>query len=316
MAMAQQIQYTEFGEPEVMHLVDVPDPTAGPGEVVVAVRAAGVNPLDSKLRSGSRPSGEITTPRVPGGDAAGEIVEVGAGVEGWRVGDRVVVQNAKGAYATHTVATPEQLHALPDGVTFEQGAAMGIPASTAYQGLVELELRAGETLLIHAGSGAVGQAAIQLAVLQGATVVATGSEANHPRMRELGATPVTYGPGLLERVREAAPDGVDVVYDCVGTEESMAVSAQLVADPHRIGTIVWSDAAAALGVQGWMGGKPEPLSERSIALRHEAYDVVLGRMASGSFDVEIARTMTLADAAEAQRLNVANAVRGKILLVP
>ncbi|QCR20576.1 hypothetical protein C1N71_00870 [Agrococcus sp. SGAir0287] len=314
--MAQQIQYTEFGEPEVMHLVDVPDPTAGPGEVVVAVRAAGVNPLDSKLRSGSRPSGEITTPRVPGGDAAGEIVEVGAGVEGWRVGDRVVVQNAKGAYATHTVATPEQLHALPDGVTFEQGAAMGIPASTAYQGLVELELRAGETLLIHAGSGAVGQAAIQLAVLQGATVVATGSEANHPRMRELGATPVTYGPGLLERVREAAPDGVDVVYDCVGTEESMAVSAQLVADPHRIGTIVWSDAAAALGVQGWMGGKPEPLSERSIALRHEAYDVVLGRMASGSFDVEIARTMTLADAAEAQRLNVANAVRGKILLVP
>lgn len=314
--MAQQIQYTEFGEPEVLHLADVPDPTAGDGEVVVAVRAAGVNPLDSKLRSGARASGEITTPRVPGGDAAGEIVEVGAGVEGWSVGDRVVVQHARGAYATHTVATPEQLHALPDAVTFELGAAMGIPASTAYQGLVELELRAGETLLIHAGSGAVGQAAIQLGVLQGATVIATGSEANHDRIRELGATPVAYGPGLLDRVREAAPGGVDVIYDCVGTEESMAVSAQLVADPQRIGTIVWSDAAAALGVQGWMGGKPEPLSQRTIALRHEAYEVVLGRMASGSFDVEVARVLPLAEAAEAQRLNVANAVRGKILLVP
>ncbi|MFC7431595.1 MULTISPECIES: NADP-dependent oxidoreductase [unclassified Agrococcus] len=314
--MAQQIQYTEFGEPEVMHLVEVPQPDADAGRIVVAVRAAGVNPLDSKLRSGARPSGEITTPRVPGGDAAGEVVEVGEGVEGWTVGDRVVVQGAAGAYATHTVATPQQLHRLPEGVSFEQGAAMGIPASTAYQGLVELELRAGETLLIHAGSGAVGQAAIQLAVLQGATVVATASEANHDRVRELGATPVAYGPGLLDRVREVAPGGVDVVYDCVGSEESMAVSAQLVADPHRIGTIVWSEAAAALGVQGWLGGKPEPLSERTIALRHEAYDVVLGRMAQGSFDVEIAQVMPLADAVEAQRLNVANAVRGKIVLVP
>lgn len=314
--MAQQIQYTEFGEPEVMHLADVPQPEADAGEVVVAVRAAGVNPLDSKLRSGARPSGEITTPRVPGGDAAGEVVEVGEGVEGWTVGDRVVVQNAAGAYATHTVATPQQLHRLPEGVSFEQGAAMGIPASTAYQGLVELELRAGETLLIHAGSGAVGQAAIQLAVLQGATVIATASEANHDRVRALGATPVTYGAGLLDRVREAAPGGVDVVYDCVGSEESMAVSAQLVADPRRIGTIVWSEAAAALGVQGWLGGKPEPLSERTLALRHEAYDVVLGRMASGSFDVEIARVLPLADAVEAQRLNVANAVRGKIVLLP
>jgi NADPH:quinone reductase-like Zn-dependent oxidoreductase len=314
--MAQQIQHTEFGDPEVLHLVDVPQPDADTGQVVVHVHAAGVNPLDSKLRSGARPSGEITTPRVPGGDAAGEVVEVGAGVEGWTVGDRVVVQHANGAYATHTVATPEQLHRLPDAVTFEQGAAIGIPASTAYQGLVELELRAGETLLIHAGSGAVGQAAIQLAVLQGATVIATASAANHDRVRQLGATPVTYGPGLLERVREAAPGGVDVVYDCVGSEESMAVSAQLVADPHRIGTIVWSDAAAALGVQGWMGGKPEPLSERTKQLRHEAYEVVLGRIAAGSFDVEIAKVLPLSEAAEAQRLNVANAVRGKILLAP
>jgi NADPH:quinone reductase-like Zn-dependent oxidoreductase len=313
--MAQQIQHTEFGGPEVLHLVDVPQPDADTGQVVVRVHAAGVNPLDSKLRSGARPSGEITTPRVPGGDAAGEIVEVGAGVEGWRVGD-VVVQQANGAYATHTVATPQQLHRLPEGVTFEQGAAMGIPASTAYQGLVELELRAGETLLVHAGSGAVGQAAIQLAVQQGATVVATASEANHERVRELGATPVTYGPGLVDRVRDAAPAGVDVAYDCVGTEESMAASAQLVADPHRIGTIVWSDAAAALGVQGWLGGKPEPLSERTRQLRTEAYDVVLGRIAAGTFDVEIARVLPLAEAAEAQRLNVANAVRGKILLAP
>lgn len=314
--MAQQVQYTQFGEPEVLELVDIEQPHAGVGEVVVEVRAAGVNPLDSKLRSGARPSGEITAPRVPGFDAAGVIAEVGDGVADWQVGDPVVVASAKGAYTTHLVADAGSLTRIPNGVTFEQAAAIGIPAATAFQCLRSLELRAGETLLVHAGSGAVGQAAIQLARVQGASVVATGSADNHARIDALGAIPVAYGAGLLDRVRDAAPGGIDVVFDCVGNEESVATSAAVVADPRRIGTIVWSDAAAALGIQGWLGGKKEPLTEDEQRMRFEAYPVVLDLIAAGRFDVEIGARYPLAEAAAAQRANVEGSVRGKVLLIP
>ena len=119
--------------------------------------------------------------------------------------------------------------ALPDAVTAAEGAGIGIPAGTAYQALRSLGLTEGDVLLVHGGSGSVGQAAVQFAVAWGATVIATASPARHDQLRELGATPVAYGDGLLERVREAAPDGVTVVLDCAGTDEAIDVSLELVA---------------------------------------------------------------------------------------
>mgnify|MGYP001135062293 FL=1 len=314
--MATVVQYEQLGGPEVLEVVEVPDPAAPAGGVVVRVHAAGVNPIDGKLRSGGRPSGPFTGPRVPGGDAAGTIVEVGDGVDGWAVGDEVVVRGAKGAYATHLVADAAQLVRKPAEVSWEQAASIGIPVSTAYQALVSLGVAEGETLLIHGGSGAVGRAAVQLARRTGATVVATASPANHQRLRELGATPVAYGAGLLERLRAAAPQGYDLILDAVGTDEALETSFALVDDRSGIGTVVVGGRAAELGIQAWAGGNPVPLTAEQSALRDDAYGLVLDLIARGEFEVDIARTFPLAEAAEAARLVESGHPGGKVVLRP
>jgi NADPH:quinone reductase-like Zn-dependent oxidoreductase len=314
--MATVVQYDRLGGPEVLEIAEVPNPVAPAGGVVVRVRAAGVNPIDGKLRSGARPSGPFTGPRVPGGDAAGTIAEVGDGVTAWRVGDDVVVRGARGAYATHLVADAAQLVRVPAGVTAEQAASIGIPVSTAHQALVSLGVADGETLLIHGGSGAVGRAAVQLARRTGATVVATASPAQHGRLRELGAIPVAYGEGLLARLREAAPHGYDRILDAVGTDEALEASLALVDDRSRIGTIVAGGRAADLGILAWGGGNPVPLTAEQIALRDEAYGLVLDLIARGEFAVDIARTFPLTEAAEAARLVEGGHAGGKVLLLP
>jgi len=314
--MAQVVQYTEFGGPEVLELVEAAEPRASVGEVVVAVKAAGVNPIDWKIRRAIRPTGPITTPRRPGSDAAGVIVEVGDGVTGWSVGDAVIVLGAAGAYASHLTATPAQLTRKPDGLGWAEAAALGVPAGTAYQALRSLGLGSADTLLIHGGSGSVGQAAIQFARLDGATVIATASAPNLARLAELGAVPVLYGPGLVERIRAVAPGGVDVVLDAAGTDEALEASFALVADRTRIGTIVVGWKAAELGIQAWSGGSPVPLTAEQVELRAEGLRLATELAAAGRFDVEIAAAFPLAEAAAAQDLSEHGHPRGKIVLLP
>lgn len=314
--MATVVQYERLGGPEVLEVVEVPDPVAPAGGVVVRVHAAGVNPIDSKLRSGTRPSGPFTGPRVPGGDAAGTIVQVGDGVEDWRAGDEVVVRGARGAYATQLVADAAQLVRKPAEVSWEEAASIGIPVSTAHQALVSLGVSDGETVLIHGGSGAVGRAAVQLARRSGATVVATASPTQHERLRELGAIPVAYGEGLLERLREIAPQGYDRILDAVGTDETLETSFALVDDRSRIGTIVVGARAEELGIQAWAGGNPVPLTAEQNALRDDAYALVLDLLSRGRFEVDIARTYPLAEAAEAARLVESGHPGGKVVLLP
>ncbi|MBC9225730.1 zinc-binding dehydrogenase [Aeromicrobium sp. 636] len=313
--MARYVTYSRTGGPEVLELHEGPDPTPGDGKVVVEIRAAGVNPIDLKLRAGIRPSPPFTEPRRVGFDGGGVIVAVGAGVDGVGVGDEVVIQNTQGTYATHVVADPGHLTAKPEGVDFETAAALGVPVSTAYQALRSLEVENGDRLLLHGGSGSVGQAVVQLAVARGAHVVATAGERNHDRLRELGATPVTYGEGLLERLREASPEGYTVSLDCAGTQEALETSLELV-DRARIGTIVQGAQYHELGLQAWSGGSPEPLTPQQQAWREEAVPAVLPLIASGAFQVEIGRVLPLDQAVEAHRLSEAGDVRGKIVLVP
>lgn len=314
--MAFAIEYEEFGGPEVLRYREVPAVSAGPGEVVVAPRAIGVNPIDAKVRRAHRPSGPITSPRRPGADAAGVITAIGEGVTGWSVGDEVIVAWSQGTYASEVAVPVRVLTPKPSAVSFEQGAALGIPVGTAHQALVSLGVTAGETVLIHAGAGAVGQAAVQLARRLGATVVATASEANHERLRELGALPVAYGEGLAYRVAALAPDGVDAALDLVGTDEAIAVSKRFVRDHGRIGTAVLGPQAAELGIRAWSGGSPVPLTSEQLGLRADAVPLAALLIAEGRFEVELAQTLPLAEASEAHRLIETNHVRGKLILVP
>src|SRR5690606_40411202 len=247
--MARAIVHTEIGSPDVLRLVEVPDPVAGPGEVVVRIEAVGVNPVDVKQRAGIRPLPPITEPRRVGFDGAGTITAIGDGVTGFAVGERVAIGDTRGTYASALTVPVQNITRLLDGVTSAEGAALPIPVGTAYQSLRSLGVRKGDTLLVHAGSGAVGQAAIQFAVLWGGTVVATGSPARHDQLRALGASPVAYGDGLRERLREAAPQGIDVVLDGAGTDEAIEASLELIADRGRIATIVRGPDAERFGIQ-------------------------------------------------------------------
>ncbi|MBN9191907.1 NADP-dependent oxidoreductase [Microbacterium sp.] len=313
--MTQVIQYTEFGGPEVLTPAEAAASAPGPGEVAVRVEAVGVNPIDAKLRAGLRASDPIVEPRRVGSDAAGTVTAVGADVEGIRPGDAVVVFGAQGAYADELVVPARHVEPRTPRVTAAEGAALGVPAGTAYQALRSLDVRAGDTLLIHGGSGAVGQAAIQFAALWGATVVATASPRRHERLRELGAIPVAYGDGLAQRVREAAPQGVTVILDAAGTDEALDVSLDLLADRSRIATIVRGSDADRLGIRGFAGGSPHPLTSQQLTWRREALPVTLALMAAGRFSVELGPSFPLADAAEAHRA-LAAGVDGKITLVP
>jgi NADPH:quinone reductase-like Zn-dependent oxidoreductase len=314
--MATIVQYSEVGGPEVLEVVEGVVPRVSEGRVLVEVQAIGVNPIDSKLRSGRRPSPPFDGPRGVGSDASGVVLEVGSGVDGWAAGDEVVIQGATGAYASHLLVAPSNLVRKPPVWTWAQAAAVGVPVSTAYQALRSLEVDEGTRLLIHGGTGGVGQAAVQFAVAWGAQVFATASPANHERLAELGAVPLAYGDGLVGRVRDAAPEGIDVVLDAAGTDEALEASFELVSDRSRIGTIVVGARAAELGIRAWAGGNPVPLTDEELRLRAEGVPAAIELATQGRFDVEVSQRFPLARAADAQRLSEEGHTRGKIVLIP
>lgn len=316
--MTQAVQYSAVGGPEVLELREAAEPVAGPGQVVIEVEAAGVNPIDAKLRGGVRPGAAFDRPRGVGFDGAGFIRSVGEGVDGFRVGDPVAFGGATigdgvGAYATETAVAASGVSLLPDGVSFEQGAALGIPAGTAYQGIRSLGVRSGDTLLIHGGSGSVGQAAIQFAVAWGAKVVATTSAGRADRVAQLGATPLEYGEGLVERAREAGE--VTAIFDCYGSDEVLSQSLEILADRQRIATIVSGAKADGLGIRAFSGGSPHPLTDQQEAWRAEALPVALSLIGAGAFDVELGDRYGLARAADAHRALDGGAT-GKLIIEP
>jgi NADPH:quinone reductase-like Zn-dependent oxidoreductase len=313
--MTRAVVYSEFGGPEVLTLVETPTPELRPAHLIVRVEAAGVNPIDAKLRSGRRASAPLTAPRHIGRDGAGVVIAVGDDVQGFRVGDPIAFRETSGTYASEVRVAAQNAIPRPPSVSAAVGAAIGIPVGTAYQVLRSLDVGAGDTLLLHAGSGSVGQAAIQYAVLWGATVIATASERRFDRVRELGATPVAYGPGLLERVREAAPQGITVALDAAGTDEAIQTSLEFVADRNRIGTIVRGRDASDYGMRAFSGGSPLPLTDTELAWRAEALPVTMALLAAGAFSIEQGPSFSLEDVAEAHRA-IERGVDGKIIIVP
>lgn len=313
--MTSAIVYTEFGGPEVLHLTEIAPGAPSPGEVVVRLEAVGVNPIDWKLRTGLRASAPLNGPRRVGSDGAGTVSAVGADVDGFRVGDEVVVFGATGVYANEVVIGVQSVQPRPQNVSAAQGAALGVPVGTAYQAARSLDVGPGDTLLVHGGSGSVGQAIIQFAVGWGATVIATSSERRFDRVRKLGATPVAYGEGLVERVRSLAPQGVSVALDAAGTDEALQSSVELVADRDRIATIVRGKDAPEYGIRAFGGGSPHPLTEQQQAWRAEAIPVTLALLSVDRFSVELGASFPLSDAAAAHQA-VQDGADGKVTLIP
>ncbi|MGW1345780.1 NADP-dependent oxidoreductase [Kribbella sp. NPDC002412] len=302
----QAVVFEEFGGPGVLRTQDVAEPHAGPGEVRVRVRAAGVNPIDFKIRRGwTRGFIDVTFPATPGLEVAGVVDQAGEGAS-FAVGDEVVGWAKTGAYAEYAIVGNVVLK--PAGVSWEQAVGLPVAGETAQRVLDELKVKSGETLLLHGAAGAVGSIAVQLAKAAGVTVIGTASPANHPYLRELGAIPVAYGEGLLDRVREAAPQGVDAVFDAAG-QGGLEESIELRGGTDRIVTIAAMNAGE-LGVAASMAASAKP-EEIAAALSKQ-----LRAAADGNLRVRVAETFPLTDAPKAQELSESGHAQGKVVVLP
>ncbi|MFI9807032.1 NADP-dependent oxidoreductase [Streptomyces sp. NPDC052301] len=302
------ISYSRYGGPEVLEYGEVRDPKVGPDQVLVKVRAAAVNPVDWKCREGHLDTLlDAVFPVIPGWDVSGVVVQPGAAVTEFSVGDEVIgyVREdflSRGTFAEYVAAPVRTLARKPRNLSFEEAAGLPLAGLTAYQVLVKaLEIKRGETVLVHAAAGGVGSLAVQIAVHLGARVIGTASERNHDYVRGLGGEPVTYGEGLAERVRALAPDGVDAVFDTVGGD-TLRTSANLLAPEGRPASIADPE------VVGYGG--------RYCFVRPDAEDLAeLARLVEeGAVSVHVQETFPLERAADAQRVSQEGRTRGKIVV--
>ena len=246
------IRYSEFGGPEVLELVELPDPRPGPGQIRVAVRAVGVNPVDWKMRRGMM-RGDL--PQSTGREVAGVVDELGEGVTHAAPGDRVFGFAADGAGAA-ALALLADYAPIPPSLGFAAAASLPVAVETAVRTLDLLGVGAGSTVLVNGAAGAVGSAAVQIAGARGARVIGTASANNHEYLRSLGAEATTYGEGLVERVREVTPAGVDAAFDAAGGGALPALI-ELAGGPEHVVTIADFAGAQETGVRfsGGMGAE-------------------------------------------------------------
>ncbi|MFI1769685.1 NADP-dependent oxidoreductase [Streptomyces sp. NPDC020800] len=295
----KKVSFAEFGGPEVLQLIDAEEPHAGPGRVRIAVRAAGVNPVDWRVREGQvLKAHPIELPAGVGLDAAGVVDEVGEGVEGVEVGDHVFGEGAS-TYAEFAVLSAWVR--IPEGLTFEEAAGYPSVVETALRVIREVGVRPGQTLLVNGASGGVGSAVLQLARDRGIAVIGTAGAANQDYLRSLGAIATTYGEGWVERVRQlghvdAALDlaGSGVIRDLVG----------LTGDPQKVVSIADLDAPE-FGVRfsGVAGSVPDALAE--------AVDLIT----RGKLHIPVEKSYTLAEAAAAHTDSQAGHTRGRRVVV-
>ncbi|WP_086771078.1 NADP-dependent oxidoreductase [Streptomyces bobili] len=302
------ISYNRYGGPEVLEYGEVRDPKVGPDSVLVKVRAAAVNPVDWKCRAGYLDGAlEAVFPVVPGWDVSGVVVQPGPAVGEFSVGDEVIgyVREdflSRGTFAEYVAAPVRTLARKPRNLTWEQAAGLPLVGLTAYQVLTKaLQVKRGETVLIHAAAGGVGSIAVQLARHLGARPIGTASEANHDFVRSLGGEPVTYGDGLAERVRGLAPEGVDAAFDTIGGD-TLKTSANLLAPEGRLVSIADGDVVDYGGHYSFVRPDPDDLT-RLAELAEQ-----------GVVSVHVSETFPLDRAADAHRRSEEGRTRGKIVV--
>lgn len=299
--MMKAVRYSRFGGPEVLEIVDLPDPHPGPGQIRIAVRAAGVNPSDWKKRQGLM---DEELPGTLGYEAAGVVDRLGEGVADVALGDRVFGFSTEGA-AQAELAVLSFYAPIPPTLDFPGAAALPSAIETATRALDQLGVGSGGTLLVNGASGSVGSAAVQLAVARGTHVIGTASPANHDYLRSLGAEAVTYGAGLVDRVRALAPDGVDLALDVAGSG-ALPELIELAGGTEHVITLADFVGAREHGVRFSSGD-----AGRAVHALGEIGDLI----DSGRFSLPVARTFPLTEVADAHRLSERGHVRGKLVLL-
>jgi NADPH:quinone reductase-like Zn-dependent oxidoreductase len=292
------VAFAAFGGPEVLEIIDAPVPEPGPDQIRIAVGAAGVNGYDWKLRRGLMGS---SLPKRVGLEVAGTVDAVGASVSDVVVGDRVFGFAIGGGAADFTLSAHYAV--LPAGLDFSHGAALPVAVETASRALDAVGVGPHTTVLINGASGGVGQAAVQLAIHRGARVIGTASAANHPLLRELGAVPVTYGAGLIARVRALGSSPVDVAVDVAGGGV-LADLIKLTGQADQVVTIADFAGAQATGV---------PFSGTTSA--YGALAQVAGLIEAGSFSLAVQQTFALEQIGAAQALSEQGHASGKLVVV-
>ncbi len=302
--MSRTVVFTSYGDPDVLSVIEERPIEPPAGQVRVQVKAAGVQPFDCLFRSGAAHQWmPASFPQRLGNEFAGVIDAVGPDVHAVAVGDDVLGWAMLDCYAEHVVVGTDQLARKPPAMAWVEAGVLSASGQAAAAAVAALGVGRDATVLIHAAAGGVGGFAVQLAVAAAATVVGTASDRNHEHLRSLGAIPVSYGDGLVERVRTAAPDGVDVALDASGTVAALHASLELVSDRSRIGTVAFQPVAEQLGVRRLS-------TDRSAARLRELTELYT----AGKLRVVIQRAYPLEHAADAHRAVETGHVRGKVVL--
>lgn len=301
--MMKAAQFSRFGGPEVLEIVDLPEPHPGPGQIRIVVHAAGINATEWKLRKGLLSFG-AGLPQTTGRDVAGVVDKVGASVKDVAVGDRVFGVSDDGSGAAE-LALLTYRAPIPSSLGFVDAAGLPVALETATRSLDELRVGSGITLLINGAAGGIGSTAVQLAVARGARVIGTARTANHDYLQLLGAEPVTYGEGMAERVRALAPDGVDTALDVAGSGV-LPELIDLAGGPQNVVTLADIDGARRHEVRisnGFHGHAFHALREIGALIE------------AGRFWLPVDRTYPLHKISEAHRVSEHGHVRGRLVLV-
>ena len=303
----QAVRFDEYGDVDVLNVVEVPQPVPGPGQVLVRVKAAGINPGEAKIRQGLLHSRwPAVFPSGQGSDLAGIVAETGPEVTGFAAGDEVIgYTDDRASQAEYVLVEARHLTAKPQGVPWEVAGSLFVAGATAYAAVRAVALSAGDTVVVSGAAGGVGSIAVQLARLAGATVIGLAGEANHGWLADHGVIPVTYGDGVADRIRQAASK-IDAFIDTFGADY-VQLALELGVAPSRIDTIVNFGAVSQYGVK----------AEGSAAGASAAVLAELaGLIAAGRLEIPIAATFPLAEVREAYRRLAQGHIHGKIVLMP
>jgi NADPH:quinone reductase len=302
------VRFDEYGDRSVLYLADLPTPEPAPGEVLVEVRAAGINPGEVPIRTGAfheRYPGPL--PSGQGSDLAGVVVALGDGVTAWQPGDEVLGWSwRRSSHATHVTVPADQLVAKPAGLDWATAGGLYVVGVTAYSAVRAIDPRPGETVAVSAAAGGVGTLVVQLLAQRGINVLAIASPANDAWLKDKGTTPIPYGEGLRDRLTAAAPAGIDAFLDLFGPDY-VRLAVDLGVPRDRINTIIAFDLAAELGVKAegsMVASTPEILGEMAALV------------AAGTLEFPIAATYPLERVRDAFAELEQRHTHGKIILLP